>query len=111
MNSLLLSMQKAPLTGPLLVMAAALLFIMMPDQAHAQAINLSPITTFLTSITTALTGPLGKAAATLALIGVAFTFFFGVIDFRQAMWVVVAIVIIGSASVIVNSLWATSATP
>lgn len=77
------------------------------DAAQAQAINLAPVTTFITSITSALTGNLGKAIATLALIGVAITWFFGHIDFRQAMWVIVAIVFIGSAAVIVDSMWAT----
>lgn len=89
-----------------LLLAMALLIIM-SDQAMAQSINLNPITNFLTSITNAITGPLGKAMATLALVGVAITWFFGYIDFRQAMWVCIAIVIIGSASMIVNSLWAT----
>ena len=60
--------------------------------------------TQVTTITSALTGNLGKAIATLALVGVAITWFFGIIDFRQAMWVIVAIVFVGSASLIVNSL-------
>lgn len=111
MNSLLLALQKAPMTGPFLVMAAALLFIFSPDQAAAQTLNLAPVTSFITSITSALTGTLGKAIATLALVGVAITFFFGVIDFRQAMWVIIAIVFIGSASVIVTALWGTTTAP
>ncbi|MCY1741000.1 TrbC/VirB2 family protein [Ensifer sp. SL37] len=82
------------------------MWILMMEPAAAQQINLNPVTTFLTSITTALTGTLGKTIATLALIGVAITWFFGVIDFRQAMWVIVAIVFVGSASTIVSSLWA-----
>lgn len=93
----------------LFVLALAMTaLLLMPGSALAQAINLSPVTTFITSITSALTGTLGKAIATLALVGVAITWFFGIIDFRQAMWVVVAIVFIGSASVIVDSLWSTS---
>lgn len=83
-------------------------YLMMTNMAAAQSFNLNPITSFITSITSALTGTLGKAIATLALVGCAITFFFGIIDFRQAMWVIVAIVIVGSASLIVNSLWGTS---
>lgn len=84
---------------------ALVLWMVMTEPAAAQAINLSPITTFLNAIKNALTGTLGKTIATLALIGVAITWFFGVIDFRQAMWVIVAIVFVGSAATIVNSLW------
>lgn len=90
-----------------ILLLAIAMIIVMSDQAMAQSINLNPITNFLTSITNALTGPLGKAMATLALIGVVITWFFGYIDMRQAMWVCIAIVIIGSASMIVNSLWST----
>lgn len=92
----------------MLVMALALTLMLLPDVASAQAINLNPVTSFITTITNALTGNLGKAIATLALVGVAITWFFGIIDFRQAMWVIVAIVFVGSASLIVNSLWATT---
>ena len=93
----------------LIVLGVALvLSLAMSEAAMAQAINLNPVTSFITSITTALTGNLGKAIATLALVGVAITFFFGIIDFRQAIWVIVAIVFIGSASLIVNSLWSTT---
>jgi len=81
---------------------------LLPNSALAQAINLSPVTSFITTITSALTGTLGKAIATLALVGVAITWFFGMIDFRQAMWVIIAIVFVGSASLIVNSLWSTA---
>lgn len=89
------------------LMLAAGLVVMLAHPAAAQSINLDPITSFITTITSALTGTLGKAIATLALVGVAITWFFGFIDFRQAMWVIVAIVFIGSASLIVNSLWTT----
>lgn len=85
---------------------ALVVWMLFTQPAAAQSINLSPVTTFLSTITNALTGTLGRTIATLALIGVAITWFFGVIDFRQAMWVIVAIVFVGSASTIVNSLWA-----
>ena len=89
---------------------ALVLLMVLSEPAAAQSINLSPVTTFLNTIKNALTGTLGKTIATLALIGVAITWFFGVIDFRQAMWVVVAIVFVGSAASIVNSLWTGAAT-
>lgn len=101
-------MRWSPAGQSALVLALALTFALLPDVAAAQAINLSPVTSFITTITSALTGTLGKAIATLALVGVAITWFFGIIDFRQAMWVIVAIVFVGSASLIVNSLWTTT---
>lgn len=92
----------------LLLLASAIIYIFLNEPAAAQAINLSPVQNFLSSITGALTGTLGKTAATLALIATLFSWFFGVIDFRQAMWIIIAIVCIGSASAIVNSLWGAS---
>lgn len=86
---------------------ALVLWMLLSEPAAAQSINLSPVTSFLSTIAAALTGTLGKTIATLALIGVAITWFFGVIDFRQAMWVIVAIVFVGSAATIVDSLWTT----
>lgn len=109
MNMALNRRAQSPLAQTFLVLAVATTFLFMwSDVAAAQAINLSPVTSFITTITSALTGTLGKAIATLALVGVAITWFFGIIDFRQAMWVIVAIVFVGSASLIVNSLWTTT---
>lgn len=106
MNMALSRCAQSPLAQTFLVLAVATTFLLMcPDVAMAQAINLSPVTSFITSITSALTGTLGKSMATLALVGVGITWFFGIIDFRQAMWVVVAIVFVGSATLIVDSLW------
>ena len=93
----------------LVTLAATVLLVLLADPAAAQAINLNPVTTFLTSISDALTGTLGKTIATIALIGVGLTWFFGVIDFRQAMWVIVAIVFVGSAATVVDSLWGSAA--
>lgn len=90
---------------------ALALWMILTEPAAAQSINLSPVTNFLTGIATALTGTLGKTIATIALVGVAITWFFGIIDFRQAMWVIVAIVFVGSAATIVDSLWTGSTAP
>ena len=83
----------------------AALVLMIASPALAQTLDTSPIQNVLQSIVDALTGPLGMVIGTLALIGTFLTFFFGVIDLRQMMWVLVAIVCIGAAPVIVNSIW------
>lgn len=81
------------------------LALMVAEPALAQEINLSPVQNFLQGLVDALTGPLGMIIATLALVGVFITWFFGIIDFRQAMWVVIAIAGIGGAPVMVSALW------
>ncbi len=80
-------------------------YLAMIEPSFAANIDLSPVQEFLQSIVSALTGTLGKTAATLAVVGTLLTWFFGIIDFRQLLWIVVAIVCIGSATTIVNSLW------
>jgi type IV secretion system protein VirB2 len=82
------------------------IYISMTEPSLAANIDLSPIQSFLDGIVKQLTGPLGKTAATLAVVASLLTWFFGIIDFRQLLWIVVAIVCIGSASTIVTSLWA-----
>ncbi len=81
------------------------LVVVMTEPALAQNINLSPVQNFLQGLVDQLTGPLGMVAATLALVGVFITWFFGVIDFRQAIWVIIAIAGIGGAPVMVSALW------
>lgn len=87
------------------VAMASLLVVMMTEPALAQNINLSPVQNFLQGLVDQLTGPLGMVAATLALVGVFITWFFGIIDFRQAVWVIIAIAGIGGAPVMVAALW------
>lgn len=86
-------------------LAIALVVLVQAEPAFAQTINLSPIQNFLQGLVDALTGPLGMTAATLALVGVFLTWFFGYIDFRQAIWVIIAIAGIGGAPVMVQALW------
>lgn len=88
-----------------LMAAAAVMFLLVAEPAIAQDINLDPIQNFLQGLVDALTGPLGMVIATLALVGVFITWFFGIIDFRQAMWVVIAIAGIGGATTMVSALW------
>lgn len=86
-------------------LSMAALYLAMIEPTFAASIDLSPVQEFLQSIVGALTGTLGKTAATLAVVGTLLTWFFGIIDFRQLLWIVVAIVCIGSAATIVDSLW------
>ena len=75
--------------------------------ALAQSIDLNPVTSLLQGIIDTITGPLGIAIATLAVVGIGLSWFFGIIDFRQAMFVVIAIAIVASAATIVSSIWQT----
>jgi type IV secretion system protein VirB2 len=83
--------------------AAALIVLAGP--ALAQSIDLSPVQTLLQGIVDAITGPLGIVIGTLALIGVFLSWLFGILDFRQALWVVVAIAGIAAAPTIVSAIW------
>ena len=85
--------------------AAALIVLAGP--ALAQSIDLSPVQTLLQGIVDAITGPLGIVIGTLALIGVFLSWLFGILDGRQALWVVVAIAGIAAAPTIVAAIWTT----
>ena len=84
---------------------AAALLIIAAGPALAQSIDLSPVQTLLQGIVDAITGPLGIVIGTLALIGVFLSWLFGILDFRQALWVVVAIAGIAAAPTIVAAIW------
>lgn len=84
---------------------AAITVVMVSDPAMAQSIDLSPVTTLLQGIIDTITGPLGIAIATLAVVGVGISWLFGIIDFRQAMFVVVAIAIVAGAATITSAIW------
>ena len=86
---------------------AAALLIAAAGPALAQSIDLSPVQTLLQGIVDAITGPLGIVIGTLALIGVFLSWLFGILDFRQALWVVVAIAGIAAAPTIVAAIWTT----
>ena len=90
----------------LFALLAVGLFMLMTEPAMAQGqINLSPITSILTGIATTLTGPLGRAMATLAVIGIGVAWLMGYVDFRTVVYVVAGIAIVAGASVIVNAMW------
>ena len=90
-----------------LVALGATALIVLAGPALAQSIDLSPVQTLLQGIVNAITGPLGIVIGTLALIGVFLSWLFGILDFRQALWVVVAIAGIAAAPTIVAAIWTT----
>ncbi|KRS10575.1 TrbC/VirB2 family protein [Salipiger sp. P9] len=90
-----------------IVTLGATALIVLAGPALAQSIDLSPVQTLLQGIVDAITGPLGIVIGTLALIGVFLSWLFGILDFRQALWVVVAIAGIAAAPTIVAAIWTT----
>lgn len=92
-----------PLTNPLITLAA--LLIVAAEPALAQSIDLSPIQSLLQGIVDALTGPLGVVIATLAVLGVFLSWFFNIIDLRQALWVMVGIAGVAAAPTIVAAVF------
>lgn len=88
-------------------LALTMLLFAMASPSLAQSIDLSPIQTLLQGIVDAITGPLGIVIGTLALIGVFLSWLFGILDFRQALWVLVAIAGIAAAPTIVAAIWTT----
>lgn len=95
------------MTHTRLISTAALLTLGFAAPALAQSIDLSPVQTLLQGIVDAITGPLGMVIGTLAMIGVFLSWLFGILDFRQALWVVVAIAGIAAAPTIVAAIWTT----
>ena len=82
------------------------LFLVIAEPALAQSIDLSPIQSLLQGIVDALTGPLGVVIATLAVLGVFLSWFFNIIDLRQALWVLVGIAGVAAAPTIVAAVFA-----
>ena len=86
--------------------ASLALFLLIAEPALAQSIDLSPIQSLLQGIVDALTGPLGVVIATLAVLGVFLSWFFNIIDLRQALWVLVGIAGVAAAPTIVAAVFA-----
>ena len=86
----------------LVAISVTLLFA---EPALAQSIDLSPIQTLLQGIVDALTGPLGVVIATLAELGIFLSWFFNIIDLRQALWVLVGIAGVAAAPTIVAAVF------
>ena len=89
-----------------LFVASLALFLLVAEPALAQSIDLSPIQSLLQGIVDALTGPLGVVIATLAVLGVFLSWFFNIIDLRQALWVLVGIAGVAAAPTIVAAVFA-----
>ena len=89
-----------------LIVASLALFLFIAEPALAQSIDLSPIQSLLQGIVDALTGPLGVVIATLAVLGVFLSWFFNIIDLRQALWVLVGIAGVAAAPTIVAAVFA-----
>ncbi|SPJ31330.1 Type IV secretion system protein virB2 [Falsiruegeria mediterranea M17] len=87
------------------------LFVVLADPALAQSIDLSPIQSLLQGIVDALTGPLGVVIATLAVLGVFLSWFFNIIDLRQALWVLVGIAGVAAAPTIVAAVFSGGTAP
>lgn len=86
---------------------AIVLTCALAEPALAQELDLSPVQDLLQGIVDAITGPLGMVIGTLALIGVFLTWLFGILDFRQALWTVIAIAGVAAAPTIVSTIWNT----
>lgn len=85
--------------------ASLTVLLLAPQSAPAQSIDLSPIQNMLQGIVDALTGPLGVVIATLAVIGIFLSWFFNIIDLRQALWVLVGIAGVAAAPTIVAAVF------
>jgi type IV secretion system protein VirB2 len=92
-----------PKTNRLILLTTMLVVAAQP--ALAQSIDLSPIQDLLQGIVDALTGPLGVVIATLAVLGVFLSWFFNIIDLRQALWVLVGIAGVAAAPTIVAAVF------
>ena len=85
--------------------ALTALLVVMTEPALAQSIDLSPIQSLLQGIVDALTGPLGVVIATLAVLGIFMSWFFNIIDLRQALWVLIGIAGVAAAPTIVAAVF------
>ena len=87
------------------LLALLSILVLFAEPALAQSIDLSPIQNLLQGIVDALTGPLGVVIATLAVLGVFLSWFFNIIDLRQALWVLVGIAGVAAAPTIVAAVF------
>ena len=81
---------------------AALMAIALAEPAAAQAFG--KLESILGQITSALTGAVGKALATIGVMIVGIMWIFGQMDFRRAGAVILGIAVIFGAAEIVNTM-------
>ena len=86
------------LTNNKVVIATIVMMAAFATPAAAQ--DLSPITGFFTTIGTALSGPLGRAAGLVAVAGVGFAFLTGRMNWAIAASIALGLVIIFGAATI-----------
>ncbi|MBL4891961.1 MAG: TrbC/VirB2 family protein [Rhizobiaceae bacterium] len=87
---------------PLLKFGVFGMFVMLAFTSPATAQDLSPITTMLQSIGTALTGPVGRALGLVAIASIGIIFLMGRMNFVYAASVIVGIVILLGAATILS---------
>ena len=87
------------------ILSLAMASLMIANPVFAQSIDLSRVQNLLQGIVDTITGPLDIVIGTLALTGVSLSWLFGILDFRQALWVLVAIAGIAAAPNIVTAIW------
>ena len=75
------------------------LVVLAAEPALAQ--DLSPLTAMLTNLVTALTGPVGKAIAILAVVAAGYMMFTGRLNWPLFLAIFVGVVLVFSASTIV----------
>lgn len=80
--------------------ALATLFLLAASPALAQ--DLSPVSDMIDNIITALTGPIGRGLAVLALVGSGVMMFFGRLNWPIFVAVFVGVVMIFSAETIID---------
>ncbi len=83
---------------------SGLAILLIAHPAFAQ--DLSPVTTMLTTIITAFTGPIGRGIAVLALIGAGLMMFFGRLNWPIFLAILVGVVLVFSAETIVDGFGA-----
>lgn len=88
-------------TGPLLFSILAITFLSV-EPSFAQ--TFTGVNAFLTTITAAITGPIGKSVALLGVMAIGFTFMTGRMDWTFAVAILVGIAIIFGAATFVGSI-------
>lgn len=87
-----------------IVLGALIITIVLTDVSLAQSPNFSGIESFLNAIVNAVTGPIGVAIASLAVMGVGFSFMTGHMDWTYAAAVVLGIAVVFGGATLVGGL-------
>jgi len=87
-------------------LALALVLVLAANPALAQ--DLSPVSDMLDTIITALTGPIGRGVAVLALVAAGFAMFFGRLNWPWFLAILFGVVLVFSAEAIVDGFGTTA---